>query len=277
MEYECLLNCRRIMLQSKEVLLVRGWRIWLEELRQNYFQPISWTRNISGRKNYWRSTRTFYLAVLPGYFGAVVIAKAFMKGMLIQSWELWRLMAQDFVYSEIHGEEANGLEHGVSTHSWAFQLLLTGTGDGSKEWTPEWMSKLDHRFGDDGAFWMSYDDLLKKYQTFDRTRLFSDDWKVTQQWTSLTVPWTVDYHATKFSFTLEKTAPVVLILSQVSNSYFRHTFLLLTRFSLTKDTSVALKESINSSLLSAFTKLEKKIISFAVTATTGCADPCPPS
>jgi hypothetical protein len=79
------------------------------------------------------------------------------------------------------------------------------------------MQKLGHRFGDDGAFWMSYDDLLKKYQTFDRTRLFTDDWKVTQQWTSLTVPWTVDYNDTKFSFTLDKDAPVVIVLSQVRN------------------------------------------------------------
>lgn len=27
--------------------------------------------------------------------------------------------------------------------------------DGSKEWTAEWMTLLDHRFGDDGAWWMS--------------------------------------------------------------------------------------------------------------------------
>lgn len=78
------------------------------------------------------------------------------------------------------------------------------------------MQKLDHRFGDDGAFWMSYEDLLRKYQTFDRTRLFTEDWKVTQQWTSLTVPWSVDYNSTKFSFMLEKKASVVLVLSQVS-------------------------------------------------------------
>ena len=77
------------------------------------------------------------------------------------------------------------------------------------------MQRLEHRFGDDGAFWISYEDLLKKYQTFDRTRLFGDDWKVTQQWTSLTVSWTSDYHSTKFSFTIEKKAPVVLVLSQV--------------------------------------------------------------
>lgn len=82
------------------------------------------------------------------------------------------------------------------------------------------MQKLDHRFGDDGAFWMSYEDLLKKYQTFDRTRLFDEEWKVTQQWTSLTVPWTVDYQDTKFAFTLDKKAQVVIVLSQLDARYF---------------------------------------------------------
>ncbi|RDW71541.1 putative calpain family cysteine protease protein [Coleophoma cylindrospora] len=93
--------------------------------------------------------------------------------------------------------------------------------DGSKEWTPYWMEKLDHKFGDDGAFWISYDDLLRKYQSFDRTRLFSPEWEVTQQWTSLTIPWVVDYHDTKFSFTLEKDASVVVVLSQLDDRYFK--------------------------------------------------------
>lgn len=93
-------------------------------------------------------------------------------------------------------------------------------GDGSKEWTPEWMKKLDHRFGDDGSFWMSYEDLLKKYQTFDRTRLFTDEWKVTQSWASMEVPWTVNYHDTKFSFTLDNAAPVMIVLSQLDGRYF---------------------------------------------------------
>lgn len=67
---------------------------------------------------------------------------------------------------------------------------------------------------------MSYSDLLKKYQTFDRTRLFNDEWKVTQQWTSLSVPWTVGYHDTEFHFTLEKKAQVVIVLSQLDQRYF---------------------------------------------------------
>jgi len=82
------------------------------------------------------------------------------------------------------------------------------------------MQKLDHRFGDDGAFWMEYSDLLRKYQTFDRTRLFTDEWKVTQQWTSMNVPWSVEYNKTKFCFILEKKANVVLVLSQLDDRYF---------------------------------------------------------
>ncbi|KAI9676754.1 MAG: hypothetical protein M1829_002849 [Trizodia sp. TS-e1964] len=93
--------------------------------------------------------------------------------------------------------------------------------DGSKEWTPEWMERLDHRFGNDGAFWISYRDLLQKYQHFDRTRLFGPEWTVTQQWTSLEVPWTVDYHDTKFEITQSKKSQVVIVLSQLDDRYFR--------------------------------------------------------
>ncbi|CZR53429.1 uncharacterized protein PAC_03307 [Phialocephala subalpina] len=59
--------------------------------------------------------------------------------------------------------------------------------DGSKEWTPEWMFRLDHRFGDDG--------------------LFSDDRNIAQMWTCLDVPYMTEYNKRKFSFTLSKAAP----------------------------------------------------------------------
>ncbi|KAM4065897.1 calpain family cysteine protease [Hirsutella rhossiliensis] len=93
--------------------------------------------------------------------------------------------------------------------------------DGSKEWTPEWLEKLDHRFGDDGDFWISYDDLLRKYQAFERTRLFDSDWSVAQIWTTLTVPWMLDYHTTYFSLSLSKPGPVVIVFSQLDERYFR--------------------------------------------------------
>ncbi|KAF4976813.1 hypothetical protein FZEAL_6554 [Fusarium zealandicum] len=93
--------------------------------------------------------------------------------------------------------------------------------DGSKEWTAEWIQKLDHRFGDDGDFWIEYKDLLRKYQAFSRTRLFTPEWRVSQIWTTLDVPWALDYHDTHFSFTITKPGPVVLVLAQLDDRYFR--------------------------------------------------------
>jgi hypothetical protein len=103
-------------------------------------------------------------------------------------------------------------------------LTLVAAGrwaDGSSEWTPEWLKRLDHKFGDDGSFWISYADLLKKYCIFDMTRLFGPEWKTSCIWTSLQVPWTVCYHDTHFAFTLSKPGKVVLVLAQLDDRYFR--------------------------------------------------------
>lgn len=64
-------------------------------------------------------------------------------------------------------------------------------------------------------FWISFNDLLKKFQHFDRTRLFGPEWTITQQWTTLNVPWSADYHSTKFVMDVTQGGPVVIILSQV--------------------------------------------------------------
>lgn len=78
----------------------------------------------------------------------------------------------------------------------------------------------NHSFPDKYAdlaqlFWISYKDLLKKYQHFDRTRLFGPEWTITQQWTTLNVPWSADYHTTKFMMEVNTSGPVVIVLSQV--------------------------------------------------------------
>jgi hypothetical protein len=80
------------------------------------------------------------------------------------------------------------------------------------------MQLLNHKFGDDGMFWISYEDLLRNYSSFERTRLFGSDWHVTQQWTTVDVPWTADYNKTKFNITLKQRSPIVIVLSQVSTS-----------------------------------------------------------
>ncbi|KAI9835878.1 MAG: hypothetical protein M1819_001776 [Sarea resinae] len=129
----------------------------------------------------------------------------------------------------IVGMHAYSIMRAVESHGERLLLLRNPWGDtewngpwsdGSEQWTPEWMTRLNHRFGDDGAFWISYKDLLRKYQHFDRTRLFGPDWHITQQWTRLDIPWTVCYHDTKFGITLAKESQVVIVLSQLDERYF---------------------------------------------------------
>jgi hypothetical protein len=90
--------------------------------------------------------------------------------------------------------------------------------DGSAEWDPYWMKKLGHKFGDDGLFWMSYEDLLKRFDLLDRTRLFDHNWTVVQQWTSVAVGWVTGFMNTKFSVEIKKKGPTVFQLCQVSNN-----------------------------------------------------------
>jgi len=68
---------------------------------------------------------------------------------------------------------------------------------------------------------MSYEDLLQRYQHLDRTRIFGPEWRVTQQWTSLQVPWSADYHQTRFQVNVTTKTDVVIVLSQLDKTYFR--------------------------------------------------------
>ncbi|KAK0726757.1 hypothetical protein B0T26DRAFT_671517 [Lasiosphaeria miniovina] len=93
--------------------------------------------------------------------------------------------------------------------------------DGSKEWTTEVQEELGHQFGSDSVFWISYEDLLSKYQHFDRTRLFRDpDWRCCQRWIGVDVPWKPQYNE-KFHIKLTRESPLVLVLSQLDNRYFK--------------------------------------------------------
>lgn len=93
--------------------------------------------------------------------------------------------------------------------------------DGSKEWTSAVKEELGHTFGNDSVFWIRYEDLLRKYQHFDRTRLFRDpDWRCCQRWIGVEVPWKPQFNE-KFHFTLTKASPLVLVLSQLDNRYYK--------------------------------------------------------
>ena len=124
-------------------------------------------------------------------------------------------------YSIMEAREIKGNRLLKVRNPWGEYEWRGAWSDGSEQWTPEWMELLNHRFGDDGQFWISYEDLLREYSSFDRTRLLGPDWQITQQWTSVDVPWSADYNKTKFSITLTKRSPVVIVLSQLDDRYFR--------------------------------------------------------
>jgi hypothetical protein len=70
---------------------------------------------------------------------------------------------------------------------------------------PELMESLATTL-DDGEFWISYES-LEKLRFMQCVPLLTSEWETTQKWIS------------KFDFTLEKNSPVVLVLSQVLNSF----------------------------------------------------------
>ncbi|KAI0016291.1 hypothetical protein F4780DRAFT_760017 [Xylariomycetidae sp. FL0641] len=93
--------------------------------------------------------------------------------------------------------------------------------DGSREWNDDVKEELGHQFGNDSVFWITYEDMLEKYQHFDRTRLFRDpDWRCCQRWIGVEVPWKPQWNE-KFHFTLTKESPLVLVLQQLDHRYYK--------------------------------------------------------
>ncbi|OHE93421.1 calpain family cysteine protease [Colletotrichum orchidophilum] len=92
--------------------------------------------------------------------------------------------------------------------------------DGSKQWTPYWLKRLNHTFGDDGVFWMSYQDMLSTFMYIHRTRIFDEKWTVVQQWTSSNISWVTGFLQTKFVVKVKKSGMVVIVLTQLDDRYF---------------------------------------------------------
>ncbi len=46
--------------------------------------------------------------------------------------------------------------------------------DGSSDWTPELIAKLNVKFEDDGTFWMAFDDFVQQYNNVIVLRLLQD-------------------------------------------------------------------------------------------------------
>ncbi|KAI5458137.1 hypothetical protein BGZ63DRAFT_407440 [Mariannaea sp. PMI_226] len=129
--------------------------------------------------------------------------------------------------TEVEDEEGNKFRLVKIRNPWG-QKSESGLGewhgpwsDGSREWTPYMIQKLRHKFGDDGIFWMAYEDVLSNFKWIYRTRLFDKRWSVAQQWTSIKVSWLSGYLRKKFIVEIKEEGMVVIVLSQLDSRYFR--------------------------------------------------------
>ena len=165
------------------------------------------------------------------------IGKDFVFSCAAARWREWRPYL--VVNERVREERRSGI---VSQHAYAVLDTYEGHGqrlvkirnpwgrkewtgpwsDGSKEWDADWLKRLQHQFGDDGIFWMTYKDMLSKYKYIDRTRIFGPEWHVAQQWMAVQVPWsTLDYQTNYFSIDVPDDTEAVLVLSQLDDRYFK--------------------------------------------------------
>lgn len=92
--------------------------------------------------------------------------------------------------------------------------------DGSNEWTADALKDLEHRFDNNGIFWMPYKLFLQRFACLSRTRLFSNEWNISQRWAIIQVPWSGECNDTKFEFVLPQATPAVIVLSKLDERYF---------------------------------------------------------
>ncbi|KAJ3044359.1 hypothetical protein HDV00_002251 [Rhizophlyctis rosea] len=124
-------------------------------------------------------------------------------------------------YSILRAVEKNGKRFVLIRNPWGKTEWNGKWSDGSAEWTPEWMIALNHRFGDDGIFWMEYPDFLRQWTLIDRTRLFDSSYTVASQWVRLPAFWPAQWSSTVFSLTISHATPATIVLSQLDTRYFR--------------------------------------------------------
>ncbi|TPX13299.1 uncharacterized protein E0L32_006272 [Thyridium curvatum] len=188
----------------------------LEDLTGGVTSEI-YTTDILDKEDFWNKelmqvNKTFLFGCSTGVWG--------------RGWGERKGIVELHAYSVMRAVEIDGKRLVLLKNPWGKGEWTGPWSDGSKEWTPEWLRKLDHRFGDDGSFWIEYSDLLQKYQAFDRTRLFdTKEWGAAVAWASFPVPWAtttaaLGYSRTKFRVELRRSGPVVIVLSQLDERYF---------------------------------------------------------
>lgn len=127
----------------------------------------------------------------------------------------------DHAYSILRAENYGSERLLMIMNPWGCAEWSGPWGDGSSQWTAEAIKDLGHVFGDDGVFWIRFEDFLRKFEIIYRTKLFAPDWSVVQRWINVIVPWAGHYQNTRFEVTIAQAGPAVFVLSQLDDRYFR--------------------------------------------------------
>ncbi|KAJ2935083.1 hypothetical protein H1R20_g2057, partial [Candolleomyces eurysporus] len=144
-------------------------------------------------------------------------------------------------YAVLRAAEINGKRFVVLRNPWGKSEWTGPWGDGSKEWTPEWLKilpQLNHSFGDDGQFVMEYKDFLRNFTEIDRVLLFNESWTVASSWLTVPVvpiPSAPSYGMLSFAVTIPKKAKSIIVLAKMNNRAFRS---LAEKFTFTFEFSV---------------------------------------
>ncbi|CAG8503123.1 4000_t:CDS:2 [Ambispora leptoticha] len=120
-------------------------------------------------------------------------------------------------YSILGSAEYQGTRLVKVRNPWGNTEWTGAWSDGSELWTPESMAALNHRFGDDGIFWISYEDFLDYFNLYYRCRIFDSRWNVYSTWINYNVRPKSDG---KFILNLSKKADVIIVLQQPDSRYF---------------------------------------------------------
>ncbi|KAJ1552428.1 hypothetical protein HK405_011363, partial [Cladochytrium tenue] len=122
-------------------------------------------------------------------------------------------------YSILKAVEVKGRRFLLIRNPWGKSEWNGPWGDGSAEWTPEWLQLLDHRFGNDGMFWMEYCDFLKEWFQIGRAILFDDTWSLSRQFLQIQASLPATFSNFVFEFDVERDGPAYIVLSQGRYDY----------------------------------------------------------
>ncbi|RKO88674.1 hypothetical protein BDK51DRAFT_17293, partial [Blyttiomyces helicus] len=128
----------------------------------------------------------------------------------------------NLTYNVLRAVKVNGKRLVFIRNPWGKTAWTDPWSDGSADGTTlEWATALNHRFGNDGYFWMEFSDFLEEWASITRSCLFDPSWTVASQWVEVSPIWPAVWGQVHFVWMRSSLSPVVIVLSQLDTRYFK--------------------------------------------------------